>query len=99
MSIEERFHHEMLAISDQAREFGYYPAYFVRMVLEQGGLKAAKQLLSGEEMSTGLMRLWDQNRLDISVEALVLKKPWVNLFDDEELATARQRLEDLGYSP
>ena len=99
MGIENRFHHEMLAISDQAREFGYYPAYFLRMVMEQGGLRAAKQLLRGEEMSSGLMRLWDHGRLDVSVEALVLREPWVSLFTDEELTAARQRLEELNYSP
>ena len=99
MTIEEQFHKEMLGISDQAKEFGYFPSYFIRMVGEQGGLGAARQLLKGNEMSSGLMRLWEQKRLDVSVEALVLREPWASLFTDEEIASARGRLEKLGYSP
>ena len=99
MTIEKQFHQEMLRISDQAKEFGYYPSYFLGMVREQGGLGAAKQLLKGDEMSGGLMRLWEQKRLDVSVEALVLGELWASLFTDEEIASARWRLEELGYSP
>ena len=99
MTIEEQFHQEMLRISDQAKEFRYYPSYFLRMVGEQGGLGAAKQLLKGNEMSSGLMRLWEQKRLDVSVEALILREPWASLFTDEEKASARERLEKLGYGP
>ena len=99
MTIEKQFHQAMLRISDQAKEFGYYPSYFLRMVSEQGGLGAAKQLLKGDEISYGLMRLWGQDRLDVSVEALVLVEPWASLFTDEEIASARWRLEKLDYIP
>ncbi len=40
----------------------------------------------------------EYGRLDLTVEAVVLQKPWRDLFTAEELATARKRLQDLGYS-
>ena len=94
---EKRFHEEMLRIYDEAAELGYRPTYFLRMVRERGGLDAAKQLLKGNELSDGLVRLWELGRLDLSMEALVQADPWSTLFTFEELTQARQRLEQLGY--
>ena len=61
------------------------------------GLAAAKTLLAATRHPEGLTRLWEEGRLDISMEALVLRDPWCQLFLDEELSVARKRLKDLGY--
>ena len=63
MDIERRFHQEMVRIYREATEFGYYPNYFLRMVVDQGGLAAAKQLLSSGDPSSGFVRLWQEQRL------------------------------------
>ena len=97
MDLERRFHREMLRIYDEAKGFNYYPTYFLRMVVDRGGLSAAKQLLSGSELSDGFVRLWEEQRLCISVEALALRDPWNVLFTREELAEAKRRLDDVGY--
>ena len=47
--------------------------------------------------SEGLTALWERGRLDITMEALVLKKPWTELFTEEDLSVARKRLYELGY--
>ena len=98
-NLEARFHEALVRIYREAASFGYYPAYFLRMVVEQGGLVAAKQLLNSSEPSSGFTRLWDEGRLDLSVEAVVIQEPWRILFTDEELLEARRRLVDLGYDP
>jgi hypothetical protein len=88
----------MLRICDQASaECGYNPGYFRMMVLEQGGLEAARKLLRGKTHPEGLTRLWMENRLDISMEATILEERWRSLFSAEELELARQRLLALGY--
>ena len=99
MDLENQFHEEMLRIYQEATRFEYYARYFLRMVNERGGLAAARQLLGGAEPSSGFTKLWEEGRLDLSVEALVLREPWSALFTDVELAEARRRLEDLGYDP
>ncbi len=38
-----------------------------------------------------------KKRLDISMEATVLQDPWRELFTEEELAVARQKLAELGH--
>lgn len=97
MTLESRFHEEMLGLYDQSAEVNYHPTYFRRMVLEQGGLAAAKSLLNAPEISDGFTTLWNKGRLDLSVEAVALRYEWRVLFSAKELLTAKQRLVDARY--
>ena len=99
MNLENRFHGEMLRIYWAGREIDYHARYFLQMVNQQGGLAAAQQLLLGDSPASGFVRLWEEGRLDLSVEALVLQEPWRALFTDAELAEAHRRLKQLGYEP
>ncbi len=96
--LELAFHQRMRQVYEQAQtECGYTATRFLQMVADQGGVQAAKQLLTTEGYSEGLTRLWEEGRLDISVEAAVLEDQWRDLFTEEELATASRRLEELGF--
>ena len=97
MNLEGRFQQEMLRIYEEAKEIDYYPNYFLRMVVDRGDLSAAKHLLGGDKLSDGFVRLWEEQRLDLSVEALALRDPWSALFTHEELAEAQRRLDGAGY--
>ena len=95
--LETQFHEEMLRIYDEATQFDYYPTRFRQMVEEHGGLGAAKLLLTGGTPSSGFERLWEEGRLDLSVEALVLRTPWAALFTESESREAERRLEGSDY--
>ena len=96
--LENRFHQLLIEGYYQIKQqTGYNATYFLKMVQEQGGLLAARNLFSRPEPSEGLFTLWDLKRLDLSLEAFVLDEEFSPLFSDEELSTARQRLADLGY--
>jgi hypothetical protein len=41
--------------------------------------------------------LWKHKRLDLTVEATILREPWQQLFSMNEKEVARERLEQLGY--
>lgn len=98
-NLELAFHERMLQIYEQAQsECNYNATRFLQMVSEHGGLAAAKQLLRAGGFSDGLARLWKEKRLDISMEATVLQNPWNQLFSEEELAIARKKLDELGFS-
>lgn len=97
--LELEFHERMQQIHEEARtECNYSASRFIQMVNAEGGLLTAKKLLASTVFSEGLTRLWEEERLDISMEATILQEPWCQLFTDEELATARKKLEALGYS-
>jgi hypothetical protein len=92
------FHNEMLGIYEKAKEeCGYNAIRFLEKVKAVGGVTAAKQWLSKDTPQEGLFKLWELGRLDLSMEALVLRKQFRKLFTDEELTQARKRLHDLNY--
>jgi hypothetical protein len=96
--LEDQFHQDMVGIYEVAKkELHYNAGYFIQMVAEHGGLKAAKKLLASNEPSSGFTVLWEHQRLDLSVEALVLRQDYSVLFTDEERQIARARLEEYGY--
>ena len=98
--LERRFHRTMIQVYQEAKaECNYNATYFLRLVNEKGGLRAAKQLLQGEAPAQGFTTLWECGRLDLSVEARVLRPEFAPLFTDKERAVARQRLQDYGYEP
>lgn len=88
----------MLDIYQRAKsEAGYNASRFLSMVSEQGGYEAARTLLHAQKVSDGYTALWERKRLDLTVEALILKPEWQDLFSNAERETARQRLTDYGY--
>ena len=99
VNLEPPFHQEMLRIYDEASTFGYRPTYFRRMVNEHGGVQAARILLGKDAPSYGFEKLWEEGRLDLSVEVLVLREPWRALFTLDELREAYRRLDGSDYDP
>ena len=53
-------------------------------------------MLAKRDPAAGMMALWELGLLNDSMEAVMLRSRFRTLFTDEELAEAKQRLEDLG---
>ena len=80
-------------------EAGYSATIFLRMITDRGGLATAKYLINSSNPSDGYTHLHLKNRLDLTVEAMVVKYArWHELFTPDELARARHRLNQFGYS-
>ena len=98
-ALEKQFHQEMLSIYTTAKkECGYNASRFLQMIGDMGGLAAAKQLISKAGGTEGFATLWEHHRLDLSVEAHVLKPEYAPLFTDVEKAMCRERLEQFGFA-
>ena len=81
------------------RATGYWASYFLRAVRNHGGVAAARELLRKTGTSPGFERLTAERRLDLSMEALVIKPEFSGLFTPREVQIARERLADAGYRP
>ena len=93
-----QFQDNVLKTYREAKKLGYKPGIFLDMIGTYGGVETAKRLLSTQEfVQEGVKRLWELGRLDLSVEALVLRPEYKELFTTEELKIARKRLTDLDY--
>jgi len=97
-ALEDKFTADMQNIYLTAkRELGYNATRFLQLLSEKGGLQAAKILISKDGGTYGFEVLWEHKRLDLSVEAHVLKPEYKELFSDGEREACRKRLKDFGY--
>lgn len=98
-ALEKAFQERMVEIYTSAKkEAGYNATRFLAMVSENGGLETARTLLHASRVSDGYTALWERERLDLTVEAVVLEPRWSSLFTPEELEIAVRRLRDYGFS-
>lgn len=98
-AIELKFHRAMLGIYDRAKKEadGYQATYFKRMVVEKGGVQAAKELVASESAS-GFTELYMRGCLHLSVEVLVAyHDEFHELFSPDEIAVAKGKLDQLSY--
>jgi hypothetical protein len=97
--LHDKFEAEMWRLVDEPlKRFGYNAGFYRRMLREHGALETARRLAGDPRYHDGLTRLWQERALDLSVEAVVLRSPWNQLFSAEVLAAARAKLDALGYS-
>jgi 5-methylcytosine-specific restriction enzyme A len=74
---------------------GYHPTRFLQMLGEHGPIATTIELVMGNH--EGFEKLWELRRLDLSVEAIILREPFRRLFSPEVLEQAEQKLRDVGY--
>ncbi len=84
---------------DGTFERGYWASYFLRGVRNRGGVAYAHTLLRAEGTTDGFARLTEEGRLDLTMEALVLRPEYHRLFSTTELQAAASRLARAGYQP
>jgi len=95
--LEKEFTLAMFDIYRRAKiDAGYNATRYLQLLQKYGGLETAKMLLYSP-VSEGYIALWERGRLDLTVEALILKEKWESLFSDEERKIAWERLRDYGY--
>jgi len=97
-SLKSKFHDDMVKIYLTAKkELHYCAKRFFQLVVQHGGLVAAKRLISKEGATYGFEFFGEQGRLDLSVEALVLKPEYAELFTEYEKEKCRSKLQEFGY--
>ena len=85
------------AIKESISACNYKPTAFIHMISDLGTLKAVKKLINTPKVSDGYVRLFEKQRLDLTVEAIALENEWNELFTIQELNICRKRLHDFGY--
>ena len=91
--MEEKF----IAVWLENREKSAKLGVQMRPVAAEEAMKTAHRWLSGHRESDGFWALADKKRLDLSLEALAVKKQFTALFSDEEANNALGRLMEAGY--
>jgi hypothetical protein len=76
------------AISEQV----YRPTYFIQLMASEGAYAAACQVVSSSNLPDGFQRLLQENKPELTIEHLVTRPEWAELFEPEILEAARRRL-------
>lgn len=98
-ALEAEFAEVMKAIYERGRsEANYNASYFLGMLSQHGPRETANRLLAAPTVSDGFASLWERGRLDLTVEAVAEQPRFASLFTEDQIAVARRRLEQFGYS-
>ena len=96
--LEKKFHREMVEVYQTTKkEVKYNAVRFLQLISEKGGVAAAKQLVMKDGGTEGFGTLHMAGRLDLSVEAHVIKPEYAELFTQEEIDTCIKRLKEYHY--
>lgn len=99
--LERQFDQAMFEVYRRAKdEAGCNATMFLQMLSDTNGRRTAKALINAAKPSDGYTALYMRDRLDLTVEALVIEdQRWHPLFTEDELKRARRRLKDYRYDP
>ena len=92
--MEQKFIEAWADARDKAGKLGVR----MRPIAPGDEMKQAHRCLSGHRVSDGFDALADLGRLELSLEAIAVKKQFTSLFSDGEANSALQRLLDAGYN-
>ncbi|MCF6199828.1 MAG: hypothetical protein L3J67_10625 [Hyphomicrobiaceae bacterium] len=97
--LKREFDVSMFEIYQRAKNEVKYTAHrFYQLLDDHGGIGTAKMLISSDNVSDGYVALWEKERLDLTVEAMILAKDEFHpLFTPEELEICRKRLKEYGF--
>lgn len=97
--LEKQFYNDMINIYTTAKkECNYNATRFLQMLNTKGGIQTAKELISKPGGTDGFTALYLHGRLDLSIEAHVLKPEYKSLFSEYERNICRKKLKDLRYN-
>ncbi len=63
------------AVSICINLYGYRPSYFLQMLRNYGPVDTAIRLVMAPKFHEGFTKLWELGRLDLTVEAIILRNP------------------------
>jgi hypothetical protein len=101
MNLVEELTKELLeAYEIGLRDLNYDAKYLLKMLKEnKNGVAVAKALIAKKPAPEGFRRLIIENRLELTVEAIVVKEKYKSLFSKKEILKSMKRLEKHGYRP
>lgn len=91
--MEEQFEQEIQNKINTCIQLGYNPTGFIRMRNEHTAVGACRILLENQDgWQEGFGTLLLMNRLDLTIEDSVINPEYAELFTNDEITVARDRL-------
>ena len=98
--LKKTFHQEMINLYKQIiKSIKYKPTRLMDFINKYGGYEAAVKYISTESNVQDFAVLWEKERLDLSVEALIASEAYRSLFQEEIVAFCDRKLKEYSYAP
>ncbi|MEF9960727.1 MAG: hypothetical protein RR448_09785 [Niameybacter sp.] len=96
--LEKQFEQELIKNCELAqKECGYTSTRFLQTIEKFGGVKTAQEILRKGRLSDGFEKLQQAGRIELTMEASMIKRPYAELFTDDEVNTCYEVLCEHGY--
>lgn len=83
---------------NECKKFKYFPRAFLDMVVSNEDIVAVtRRLVHKEGGTSGFTTLFENNRMDLSVEKIILEPRYRELFTREDLLVSYERLQQYKY--
>jgi hypothetical protein len=92
-SLEGRFQLRCRELIDEIQQVGFTPGGWISLIMQQGAVGAARNLLASGSVLPVTPWLVAQDRADLTMEHEIARPEWAELFDDADRAEAERRLE------
>ncbi len=97
--LENELHDELISSIDLSLKAGakINKSIILNQIYDYGAIGAANRLIKEgtEKLHSGLLKMFEINRLDLTIESIIQKDKYKVLFSEEILTKAQQRLEKL----
>ena len=90
--LEEKFGERLWNTVRTARELGYPPITFERMLRDHSPVTVAKRLIASGDIQSGFKELVKLGRKDLTLESIMLEAEFRSLFSRGEIEAAEWRL-------
>lgn len=98
--LKKAFHQEMINLCKRRnQELKYKSTRLLDFINKYGGYEAAVKYITTESNVQDFAILWENERLDLSVEALITKPLYTSLFLEDIVTYCDQKLKQYSYAP
>ena len=99
-ALKKSFHEEIINLYKKITKMvKYKPTRLMDYINKYGGYEAAVKYISTESNVQDFAVLWEHERLDLSVEALITQEKYRPLFSEDILAFCDRKLKEYSYAP
>lgn len=98
--LKKNFHQDIIDLYKKITKMvKYKPTRLMDLINKYGGYEAAVKYITTESNVQDFAVLWESERLDLSVEALITSEKYRNLFNEEVVAHCDRKLKEYSYAP
>lgn len=98
--LKKAFHQEMIALYKRmTKELKYKSPRLMDLINKYGGYEAAVKYITTENNVQDFAVLWENERLDLSVEALITNNRYRDLFMEDIVKYCDRKLQEYSYAP